>query len=80
MVEAAGVEPASEKTFNRELSCFFRFVFVSSPSLRTDKDATATSLIGLARPAQAEQGRASLLCDDWYPPVGEAEAIGYLVN
>ena len=23
MVEAAGVEPASEKTSNRELSCFF---------------------------------------------------------
>jgi len=47
MVEAAGVEPASEKTSNRELSCFFRFIFVSSPVLRTDEDATATSLISL---------------------------------
>ena len=57
MVEAAGVEPASEKTSNRELSCFFRFIFVSSPVLRTDEDATATSLISLVRPAQTEQGR-----------------------
>jgi hypothetical protein len=57
MVEAAGVEPASEKTSNRELSCFFRIIFVSSPALRTDEDATATSLISLVRPAQTEQGR-----------------------
>ena len=55
MVEAAGVEPASEKTSNRELSCFFRFIFVSSSALRTDEDAPATSLIDLAIPAQAEQ-------------------------
>jgi len=55
MVEAAGVEPASEKTFNRELSCFFRFIFVSSSALRTDEDATTTSLIDLAIPAQTEQ-------------------------
>ena len=55
MVEAAGVEPASEKTFNRELSCFFRFIFVSSSTLRTDKDVSTTSLIDLAIPAQAEQ-------------------------
>ena len=47
MVEAAGVEPASEKTSNRELSCFFRFIFVSSSTLRTDKDVATTSLIDL---------------------------------
>ena len=29
MVEAAGVEPASETTNNREHSCFSRFAFVS---------------------------------------------------
>jgi hypothetical protein len=57
MVEAAGVEPASEKTSNRELSCFFRFIFVSSSTLRTDKDVATTSLIDLVRPAQTEQGR-----------------------
>ena len=57
MVEAVGVEPTSEKTSNRELSCFFRIIFVSSSALRTDEDATTTSLISLIRPAQTEQGR-----------------------
>ena len=57
LVEAAGVEPASEKTSNREHSCFFRFIFVSSSTLRTDEDAATTSLINLVRPAQTEQGR-----------------------
>ena len=57
MVEAAGVEPASEKTYNRELSCFFRVIFVSSSTLRTDEDAATTSLINLVRPAQTEQRR-----------------------
>ncbi len=57
MVEAAGVEPASETTFNRERSCFSSFIFVSSLALRTGEDATTTSLIDLIRPAQTEQGR-----------------------
>ena len=57
MVEAAGVEPASETTVNREHSCFSAFVFVSSPTLRTGEDAAVTSLISLVRPAQTEQGR-----------------------
>ena len=47
MVEAAGVEPASEKTSNREHSCFSAFRFVSSASLRTGEDAKPTSLIDL---------------------------------
>ena len=55
MVEAAGVEPASETEVNRERSCFFRFDFVSSPTLGTDEDAAATSLIDLVPSAQAEQ-------------------------
>jgi len=55
MVEAAGVEPASETTFNRELSCFSAFLFVSSPTLRTGEDAAATSLIDLVIAVQAEQ-------------------------
>jgi len=55
LVEAAGVEPASEKTSNRELSCFFRIIFVSSSALRTDEDATTTSLIDLVIAVQAEQ-------------------------
>ncbi len=55
MVEAAGVEPASETTYNREHSCFFRFIFVSSPTLGTDEDAAATSLIDLIIAVQTEQ-------------------------
>jgi len=47
MVEAVGVEPTSEKTSNRELSCFSTFIFVSSVALRTGEDATPTSLIDL---------------------------------
>jgi hypothetical protein len=55
MVEAAGVEPASEKANNREHSCFFRFIFVSSSTLRTDEDASTTSLIDLVIAVQTEQ-------------------------
>jgi hypothetical protein len=37
MVEAAGVEPASEIIVSQESSCFVRFLLVSPPELRTDK-------------------------------------------
>jgi len=37
MVEAAGVEPASEKTVNRELSCFFRSHLSRSECLQRTK-------------------------------------------
>jgi len=37
LVEAAGVEPASEKTFNRELSCFFRSHLSRSECLQRTK-------------------------------------------
>jgi len=37
MVEAAGVEPASEIAVSQESSCFVRFLLVSPPELRTDK-------------------------------------------
>ena len=55
MVEAVGVEPTSETTFNREHSCFSAFNFVSSPELGTGEETPATSLIGLIPPAQTEQ-------------------------
>ena len=55
MVEAVGVEPTSETTFNRERSCFSQVHFVSSAELRTGEDAPSTSLIDLALSAQAEQ-------------------------
>ena len=37
VVEAAGVEPASEIAVSQESSCFVRFLLVSPPQLRTDK-------------------------------------------
>ena len=37
MVEAAGVEPASEIAVSREHSCFVRFRMFSPQELRTDK-------------------------------------------
>jgi hypothetical protein len=55
MVEAVGVEPTSEKTSNREHSCFSAFLFVSWPTLRTGEDELATSLIGLDLAVQTEQ-------------------------
>ena len=55
MVEAVGVEPTSETTFNREHSCFSTFLFVSSSTLRTGEDAPTTSLIDLVIAVQAEQ-------------------------
>ena len=55
MVEAVGVEPTSETSFNRELSCFSRFFFVSWKPLGTGEDAESTSLIDLILTAQTEQ-------------------------
>jgi len=72
MVEAAGVEPASEKANNREPSCFSQFIFISSLALRTGKDATATSLIDLVFHRADGAGKTSLLCDVVYRPIGEA--------
>jgi hypothetical protein len=55
LVEAVGVEPTSETTVNRELSCFSGFIFVSSSKLRTGEDAATTSLIDLIIAVQTEQ-------------------------
>ena len=54
-MEAVGVEPTSETTFNREHSCFSAFLFVSSPTLRTGEDAPPASLIDLVIAVQTEQ-------------------------
>ena len=80
MVEAAGVEPASETTSNRERSCFFHVLFVSSPALRTDEDTTATSLIDLTRGVQAEHVEPAYCATLLNAPVGEARGNGYLFN
>ncbi len=55
MVEAAGVEPASETTNNRERSCFSTFIFVSSSPLGTGEETMTTSLIDLVIAVQTEQ-------------------------
>jgi hypothetical protein len=55
MVEAVGVEPTSETTFNREHSCFSRIIFVSWSLLRTGEDVKTTSLIDLVIAVQTEQ-------------------------
>ena len=55
MVEAGRIELPSEATDNRERSCFSRFIFVSSASLRTGEDAKPTSLIDLIIAVQTEQ-------------------------
>ena len=54
-MEAVGVEPTSETTVNRELSCFSTFIFVSSSTLGTGEETTTTSLIDLVLSAQTEQ-------------------------
>ena len=55
MVEAVGVEPTSEKTSNREHSCFSTFIFVSSSSLGTGEETMTTSLINFVIAVQTEQ-------------------------
>jgi len=55
LVEARRIELLSEATDNREHSCFFTFIFVSSSTLRTDEDAATTSLIDLVIAVQTEQ-------------------------
>src|ERR1700744_6512692 len=63
MVEAAGVEPASETTSNRELSCFFQVLFClvngakNGRRYAVDQSDRSHSL----RPDGTR--RASLLCD-----------------
>ena len=54
-MEAVGVEPTSETTVNRELSCFSTFVFVSSSTLGTGEETLTTSLIDLVLSAQTGQ-------------------------
>jgi hypothetical protein len=55
LVEAGRIELPSEATDNREPSCFSRFIFVSSSTLRTGEDAATTSLIDLVIAVQTEQ-------------------------
>ncbi len=47
--------------------------------LERTKTPATTSLIDLVICRPGGTALTSLLCDDWYLPVGEAEAIGYLI-
>ncbi len=79
LVEAAGVEPASEIVVNKETPCSVAFRKVSRCALRTDK--MRTLLVRGSRscgPYPATE--TSLLCDVLPQPTGEAAEDGYLVN
>ncbi len=54
MVEAAGVEPASEIAVSRESPCCVRFDWVRSATLKNGQDAPETSPIDLASAARTE--------------------------
>ena len=54
MVEAAGVEPASEIAVSQESSCFVRFLFGFAPDAQNGQDAAEASPIDLAWAARTE--------------------------
>jgi len=54
MVEAAGVEPASEIVVSQECSCFFRFPLGFAGGAQNGQDAPKASPIDLAWAARTE--------------------------
>ena len=54
LVEAAGVEPASEIAVSQECSCFVRFVFGFAPGTQNGQDVPVASPIDLASAARTE--------------------------
>ena len=80
MVEAVGVEPTSETTDSRELSCFFRFRFVSYSALGTDKEARSTSPIDLVRGVRAERVGPACSATSAISPQAKPMEDGYLIN
>ena len=54
MVEAAGVEPASEIVVSQECSCFVRFRFGFAGDAQNGQDAPKASPIDLASAARTE--------------------------
>ena len=80
VVEAGRIELPSEETNDRERSCFSHvhlcLVVAARNGRRNGNDQPDRS-----RPFRSDGADwTSLLCDDRYPPVGEAGAIGYLTN
>jgi hypothetical protein len=79
MVEAAGVEPASEIAVSQECSCFVRFLLVSPPTLRADK--MRRKLVRWSRASNTDRAaHASLLYDVRSQPAGKAVEDGSLFN
>ena len=96
MVEAAGVEPASEGVTGREPTYLVAFPLPtqgkhSRPALRTRQEtqsaspgsrfrARAAGTTPASKLTGAGDAETSLLCDALSPPVGEAVEDGYLTN
>ena len=79
LVEAAGVEPASEIAVSQESSCFVRFLLDSPPQLRTDK--MRRELVRWSHASNTDRAaHASLLYDVRSQPIGEAVEDGSLFN
>ena len=79
MVEAAGVEPASEIQVSKETPCVVAFRFISCDALRTDKIRIPPAC--RSRPANPDiAGRTSLLNDVLPRSADETEENGYLFN
>src|SRR5580698_494603 len=77
LVEAAGVEPASEIAVSQESSCFVRFLLDSPPELRTDK--MRRKLVRWSHASNTDRAaHASLLYDVRSQPIGEAVEDGSL--
>ena len=72
MVEAAGVEPASETASNRERSCFFQVLFCLVSGAKNGRRYAADQPDRSHSLRPGGTLRASLLCDAPYTPVGEA--------
>jgi hypothetical protein len=79
MVEAAGVEPASEIVVNKETPCSVAFRKVSRCALRTDK-MRALLVRGSRSYGPYPAIRTSLLCDVLSQPADKAAEDGYLFN
>ncbi len=79
MVEAAGVEPASEILVSKETPCVVQFRFISCDALRTDKIRIPPAC--RSRPANPDiAGRTSLLNDVLLQSADKTEENGYLFN
>jgi hypothetical protein len=79
MVEAAGVEPASEIVVNKETPCSVAFRKVSLCALRTDK--MRELLVRGSHPHSPYPAmRTSLLCDVLSQPADKAAEDGNLFN